>query len=139
MASGRLRTLVLVLGYCGLRFSEAAGLQVADVDVSSRRIRVRPSVTYVRKTGLVERPTKNHEARAVPMPVFVARPLETEIADRDGKAPVFESARGGGYLTLAQARYTFTKATAAVDGCNGVRLHDPRHTCASLAISAGAT
>jgi integrase len=96
MASGRLRTLVLVLGYCGLRFGEAAGLQVADVDVSSRRIRVLPSVTYVRKTGLMEGPTKNHAARAVPMPVFVARPLETEIADPDGKAPVFESARGGG-------------------------------------------
>lgn len=33
---------------------------------------------------------------------------------------------------------TFQKATAAVDGCGGVRLHDLRHTCASLAISAGA-
>jgi integrase len=51
---------------------------------------------------------------------------------------VFESARGGGYLTLGQARYKFQKAAAAVDGCDGARLHDLRHTCASLAISAGA-
>jgi integrase len=51
---------------------------------------------------------------------------------------VFESRRGGGYLTLGQARYTFAKAAAVVDGCAGVRLHDLRHTCASLAISAGA-
>ena len=51
---------------------------------------------------------------------------------------VFTSARSGGHLTLGQARYTFAKAAAAVDGCNGVRLHDLRHTCASLAISAGA-
>ena len=58
VAAGRLRTLVLVLGYCGLRFGEAAALQVADVDVCARRIRVRRSVTYVRKTGLVEGPTK---------------------------------------------------------------------------------
>jgi integrase len=29
-------------------------------------------------------------------------------------------------------------AVAAVDGIDGVRLHDLRHTCASLAISAGA-
>ena len=56
---------------------------------------------------------------------------------RDGSALVFESARGG-YLTLGQARYTFKKATPAVEGCDGVRLHDLRHTCASLAISAGA-
>jgi integrase len=108
VASGQLRTLVFLLGYCGLRFGEAAALQVADVDVAARRIRVRRSVTCVRKTGLVEGPTKNHSSRTVPVPTFVARLLATEIG------------------------------TAAVDGCGGVRLHDLRHTCASLAISAGA-
>jgi hypothetical protein len=77
-------------------------LRVADVDVSARRIRVRWSVTYVRKTGLVEGPTKNHTARTVPVPAFVARLLETEIAERDGGALVFESARSGGHLTLAK-------------------------------------
>lgn len=51
---------------------------------------------------------------------------------------MFPSVRTDGFLTLARARYTFQKATAAVDGCGGVRLHDLRHTCASLAISAGA-
>jgi integrase len=137
VASGRLRTLVMVLGYCGLRFGEAAALRVSDVDIAGRRIRVRRSVTYVQKTGLVEGPTKNHTARAVPIPTFVARLLTTEIADHDGDALVFESHRGG-YLTLGQARYTFAKAVAAVGGVDGVRLHDLRHTCASLAISAGA-
>ena len=138
LASGRLRTLVLVLGLCGLRFGEAAALQVADVDIATRRIRVRRSVTYVRKTGLVEGHTKNHTSRTVPVPLFVARMLETEIADRSADDLVFTSARSGGYLTLGQARYTFQKATAAVDGCDSTRLHDLRHTCASLAIRSGA-
>jgi integrase len=40
VASGRLRTLVLVLGYCGLRFGEAAALRVGDVNLKARRIRV---------------------------------------------------------------------------------------------------
>lgn len=65
VASGRLRTLVLVIGYCGLRFGEASALQVSDVDIEGRRIAVRRSVTYVRKTGLVEGPTKNHTSRKV--------------------------------------------------------------------------
>lgn len=138
VASGRLRTLVLVLGYCGLRFGEAAALRVGDVDIGQRRIRVRRSVTYVRKTGLVEGSTKNHSSRTVPVPAFLVRLLETEIRDSAGDALVFCSARGGGYLTLGQARYAFTKAAVAVDGCGGTRLHDLRHTCASLAISAGA-
>ncbi|WP_261898268.1 tyrosine-type recombinase/integrase [Mycobacterium marinum] len=138
MASGRLRTLVLVLGYCGLRFGEATALRVSDVDTGGRRIRIRRSVTYVRKTGLVEGPTKNHTARTVPVPQFLARLLATEVDGRPADALVFPSARGGGYLTLGQARYAFTKAVAAVDGAAGARLHDLRHTCASLAISSGA-
>jgi integrase len=138
VASGRLRTLVLLLGYCGLRFGEATALRVSDVDITARKIRVVRSVTYVRKTGLIEGATKNHTARSVPVPVFLSRLLETEIADHGSEALLFTSARGGGHLTLGQARYTFQKATAAVDGCAGVRLHDLRHTCASLAISAGA-
>lgn len=137
VASGRLRTLVLVLGYCGLRFGEAAALQVGDVDLGGRRIRIQRSVTYVARRGLVEGPTKNHKARTVPIPASVARLLATEISGRDQAALVFESRRGG-YLTVAQARYRFHKAVEAVDGIEGVRIHDLRHTCASLAIRAGA-
>ena len=51
---------------------------------------------------------------------------------------MFSSARGGGFLTLGQARYSFQKASVAAPGCAGIRLHDLRHTCASLGISAGA-
>ncbi|OSC32575.1 site-specific integrase [Mycobacterium vulneris] len=138
VACGRYRTLVLVLGYCGLRLGEATALRVTNLDLKARRIRVRRSVTYVRKVGLVEGETKNHTSRTVPVPLFLARLLETEIADKDDATLVFPSARDGGYLTPAQARYAFQKATAAVDNCGGARLHDLRHTCASLAISGGA-
>lgn len=137
VASGRLRTLILVLGYCGLRFGEAAALQVEHVDTTARRINVRRSVTYVRKRGLVEGPTKNHESRSVPIPASVARMLENDIAGLDKNSLVFESHRGG-WLTLGQARYQFTKAAAVVGDLDGVGLHDLRHTCASLSIQAGA-
>jgi integrase len=50
---------------------------------------------------------------------------------------VFPSRRDG-VLPLGEARWAFDKATAAVEGCSGVRLHDLRHTCASLAIRSGA-
>jgi integrase len=79
-------------------------------------------VTYVRMTGLTEGPTKNHTSRTVPVPVFLARLLETEVQGHDDTALVFPSARGGGFLTLGQARYAFQKATRVVDGCDGVRL-----------------
>jgi integrase len=115
---------------------EAAALRVGDVDVVARRIRVRRSVTYVTGGGLVEGATKNHTARTVPAPAFVARLLATELADRDRNALAFEGPRGG-FLAIENARYPFAKAVASV-GSAGVRLHDLRHTCASLAIRSGA-
>ena len=137
VASGRFRTLILVLGYCGLRFGEAAALTVADIDLDARRIRVHRSVTNVAKIGLVEGPTKNHGSRAVPVPDFVVALLRTEVSGRAKDDLVFPSRRGG-HLRLGEARWLFDRGAASVDGCAGLRLHDLRHTCASLAIRSGA-
>lgn len=158
MASGRFRTFVLVLGYCGLRFGEAAALRTSDVNIKARRIRVSRSVTYVPGTGLVEGTTKNHSARMVPVPNFLVPMLATDIGgSQDGAALVFPSRRGG-YLTLGEVRWVFDPAVRTVrDAAKAQRQqeveatgqattlefpaitpHDLRHTCASLAISAGA-
>jgi integrase len=136
VASGRFRTFVLVLGYCGLRFGEAAALRVGDVNLRARRIRVSRSVTYVTGQGLIEGSTKNHGARTVPVPKFLAPLLETEIRDRDDTELLFRSRRGG-YLTLGEVRWVFDPAAEAV-GMKGFVPHELRHTCASLAIAAGA-
>lgn len=157
VASGKLRTLVLVLGYCGLRFGEATALRVADVNIKARRISVSRSVTYVRGTGREEGPTKNHTSRLVPIPKFLAPLLATEIKGRDNGDLVFPSRRGG-YLTPGEVRWIFDPAVRAVRtaaaekrqqeiGETGeaqtpefpvISPHDLRHTCASLAISEGA-
>ena len=136
VASGRFRTLVLVLGYCGLRFGEAAALRVGDVDLAARRVRVRRSVTGVRGQGLVEGPTKNHSARTVPVPAFLAPLIETEIGERGSDELLFPSRRGG-YLSVGELRWVFDPAATKV-GVEGLTPHELRHSCASLAIAAGA-
>jgi len=136
VASGRFRTLVLLLGYCGLRIGEASALRVGDADLEARRIRVRRSVTNVTKAGLVEGPTKNHSARTVPVPKFLVPLLTTEIGERSTDALLFPSRRGG-YLSVGEMRWVFDPAAAAV-GVEGLTPHELRHTCASLAIAAGA-
>ncbi|MDC9006475.1 tyrosine-type recombinase/integrase [Mycobacterium marinum] len=157
IASGRFRTFVLLLGYCGLRFGEAAALRVGNVDLKTRRIRVSRSVTYVAGKGLVEGATKNHSARSVPVPRFLAPLLATEMEARDGDALVFPSRRSG-YVTLGEVRWVFDPAVKTVRAAAAAQRqaeidetgqaqtpefpvitpHDLRHTCASLAISAGA-
>jgi integrase len=136
VASGRFRTLVLVLGYCGLRFGEATALRIGDVNLSARRIRVSRSVTGVTGQGLVEGPTKNHTTRTVPVPKFLAPLLETEMGERSESDLLFGSRRVG-YLTIGEVRWVFDPAAAAV-GLGALTPHELRHTCASLAIAAGA-
>lgn len=141
IAAGRFRTLILTLTYCGLRFGEAVGLQARDVDLDSRRIRISRSVTNVRGRGMVEGPTKNHQARTVPVPKFLVPLLKTEMADRKGVALVFPG-RDGEWLSLGEWRWAFDRALETLRVPSPefpvITPHDLRHTCASLAISAGA-
>jgi integrase len=65
-ATERFETLTLVLGYCGLRFGEAAALRRKHV--GDREPTVRSSATYVTGRGIVETTSKTNRARHVPVP-----------------------------------------------------------------------
>jgi integrase len=60
-------TLVLFLAYTGLRWGEAVGLRVNNVDTLRRRILVRANAVNVRGT-IVPGTPKTHESRSVPFP-----------------------------------------------------------------------
>lgn len=68
--SGEHRALVLVLAYCGLRWGEAIGLRVRDVEFLRRRLSVHENAVQIGVTHAVG-PTKGREARSVPVPEFV--------------------------------------------------------------------
>jgi integrase len=106
------------------------------VNCKTRRIRVSRSVTYVTGAGLIEGDTKNHSTRSVPVPKFLAPLLDTELGGKDGDGLLFPSRRGG-YLTESELRWVFDSAATAI-GVGGLTPHQLRHTCASLAIAAGA-
>lgn len=46
-ACGAQRDVVLILAYTGLRFGELTGLNVEDIDLAARRVRIRRSITQV--------------------------------------------------------------------------------------------
>jgi integrase len=71
----------------------------------------------------------------VPVPKFLAL-LETEIGERPDTELLFGSRRGG-YLTVGEVRWAFDPGAEAI-GQDGLTPHGLRHTCASLAIAAGA-
>lgn len=132
--------LVLTLSYTGLRWGEATGLRVRDVDLVRRRFSVRENAVRVGGKIIVGTP-KSHEARTVPFPAFLAEQLGTLVVGKDSGQIVF----GGG--TTHERRpstrdgwfvYALRRAKLADPTFPTLTLHDLRHTAASLAVSAGA-
>ncbi|GAS88886.1 tyrosine-type recombinase/integrase [Mycolicibacterium brisbanense] len=152
--TGRFETMTLVLGYCGLRFGEASALRRKDI--GNKEITVRNSATYVQGQGIVETATKTKRTRRVPVPAPVWERLKAELP-ADADAFVFPS-RKRGHLPLGEYRWAFDNAVKAAQAAAEAKReeetattgeastpsfptitpHDLRHTCASLAISAGA-
>lgn len=145
--AGAHRPLVYVLGTCGLRFGEVAELRWRDIDVDKCRIRISRSVTLVDGTFVVGSP-KNGKARTVSVPAFVTELL----APGDPDSLAFPDSAGGYMRGSNVRRRWWSKAVAAaelfprtVTDAAGkpatvyeFKLHELRHTAASLAIQAGA-
>jgi len=64
------RALVLTLAYCGLRWGEAIGMRVGDVQFLRRRLAISENAVQIGARHEVG-PTKGRKARSVPVPVFV--------------------------------------------------------------------
>ncbi len=133
--SGEHRALLLVLAYCGLRWGEAIGLRVADVEFLRRRLTVSENAVQLGVWHAVGA-TKGRHARSVPVPEFVLDELSLQCR---GKAPsdlVFPG-RDGGYLPRPKSETGWFQAAVKRAKVQKVTPHDLRHTSASLAVSAG--
>lgn len=133
--SGRHRALVLVLAYCGLRWGEAIGLRVGDVEFLKRRIVVHQNAVQLGVDHAVG-PTKGRKVRSVPVPAFVLEELSGQCSDKEAVDLVF-SGPGGGYLPRPKSAGGWFAAAVKRAQVQDITPHDLRHTCASLAVSAG--
>jgi integrase len=134
--AGRWRLLILVLAYTGLRWGEATALRVCDIDFDRRRIGVRRAFSDIGGRVVLGSP-KSHSSRTVPVPRFVAAELSAAV---EGKRPddlVF-TMRGGSVVRLSNWRgAAFVPARSRAGLSDRFRIHDLRHTAASLMIQAG--
>ena len=133
--SGQHRTLVLMLAYTGIRWGEAVALKVRDVEFLRRRLSVSENAVQLGVDHAVG-PTKGRKARSVPVPGFVLDALSVQCA---GKAPgelVFPGPDRA-YLPRPKSNGGWFSSAVARAGVQDTTPHDLRHTCASLAVSAG--
>ncbi len=133
-------TLVYLLAYGGLRWGEAAALRRKRCDLLRSRVEVAESLAEVRG-HLHFGPTKTYRSRLVVVPGFLRDLLAehlTRHADDDPSALVFTSPQGQPLRNTNFRRQIWYRAVAEAGLPDGLRIHDLRHTCASLLISQGA-
>jgi integrase len=136
-AAGEGRLPVLVLAYCGLRWSELAALRVSRLDLMRRRLTVAEAMTEVNGGRIVWGAPKSHESRSVPIPRLLIDDLAALVAGRDRDELVFTTPTGSP-LRNRNARRDWFDAAAGAIGEPRLTPHELRHTAASLAVSAGA-
>lgn len=130
--------VVLILAYSGLRFGELTGLNVEDVDVDARRIRVRRSITQVGGRLVEGNPKSDAGRRSVPIPERIVPALKARLDGRARGAPAIASPRGSRLGLENWKRSVNWKAAIAKIGREKMRVHDLLHTYASLSRRAGA-
>ena len=130
--------MVLILAYSGLRFGELTGLNVEDVDVDARRIRVRRSITQVGGRLVEGNPKSDAGRRSVPIPERIVPALKARLDGRAWGAPAIASPRGSRLGLENLKRSVNWKAAIAKIGREKMRVHDLLHTYASLSRRAGA-
>ncbi|MGN6128057.1 MAG: tyrosine-type recombinase/integrase [Humibacter sp.] len=136
-ACGEHGTLILLLGYTGLRWGEASALRVRDIDLRRRRVHVVENAVFVRGEIVVGSP-KTYKRRSVPYPALLAAGMAAAVAGKRPDDLVFPD-RYGQHMVTPTIRYNswFDRALDSA-GLPRMNIHDLRHTTASLAISAGA-
>jgi integrase len=134
----RYRSLILLLAYGGLRWGEAAALKRKRVDLETARIIVAETVTKVRGT-LVWGETKSKRIRTIGAPAFLVEELRSHLATVSPApdALVYETVRGHTLRVEAFRKAIWTPSLLRAGLPPTLRIHDLRHTCASILISRG--
>lgn len=142
----RLRAMVLLAGWCAMRFGELAELRRDDVDIERGRVTIRRAVATVKADDehpdgrVIGDPKSQAGRRKVAIPPHILPALVTHLAEHAEPGPdgLLFPATGGGHLgsrALYNAYYPAREAAGRPD----LRFHDLLHTGLTNAGRAGAT
>jgi integrase len=131
------RPLVMLLVATGLRWGEAIGLRVKNLDLlaTKPKLRVLEHLHEMGDGSLVwTDPKTDRSRRTVSFTLKVALSLTPLVAGKEPDDTVFVAPKGGPVRTR-NFRRTWLKAIKAAK-LDGLRVHDLRHTHAALLIAA---
>lgn len=134
----RYRPLVHVLAYGGLRWGEGAALRRHRCDLDAGRLIVAESLADVNGRAVFGM-TKTYRVRKTRIPDFLVEELRAHLESVDSApdALLFTAPKGGPLLIANFRQRVWWPALDAAGLARSVRIHDLRHTCASLLIRQG--
>ena len=135
------RALVLLAAWCGLRWGEVSELRRKDVDLTSMTVRVERAVVWRKGQPTVGTPKSRAGVRTIALPPNLRQPLRRHLAEHAMGGPdglLFPNAARAGHLHVNTLSKTYHRARE-VAGRPDLRVHDLRHSAATMAAQAGAT
>lgn len=134
---GRYGDTVRVLAWTGLRGGELSALMVRDYDPGSQSLRVRATASYIAGEAAIEPPKTVNALRTVPVPERIAPILDAAAAGQPRDRWLWRSSNGRMWRPDNWRRNAGWYDAVVDMGHEELRVHDLRHTYASLARSAG--
>lgn len=146
VSGDRFEALYVLALHCGLREGELLGLKWDDVDLEAGTLRVRRALSETR-TGHIFEPPKNGKGRNIKLTQAASEALRSHLklqlaeiqASGDGyhdQGIIFASRKG----TTMNAKNLTSRSFKPIlkrAGLPDIRLHDLRHTCATLMLCEG--
>jgi integrase len=124
-----------VLGTVGLRIGEALGLKWSDVDLGTGRVQIRRALQRQRRRGLVfVGPKSKTSRRCIYISGVALAALLEDRQQTDGDL-VFPNSHGEPQESSSVTGALKVALQAA--GLPAIRVHDLRHTCATILLEAG--
>lgn len=137
----RLQLLVLLGAWCGLRYGELAELRRSDVDLERGLVVVSRAVVRVGGVDVVGSPKSHAGERVVAIPPHLWPAVQAHLDEHTAQgedALLFPRPGTNRHLIHTEVTKLYIKARAAA-GRSDLRLHDLRHTGATMAAQTGAT
>lgn len=131
----RLRALVLLAGFAGLRTGELLGLRREDIDLLHGHIEVRVQAQEVARRGrVVSDPKSDAGRRTVALPTLLKDVLQIHLDTyaQPGRAGVLFTSADGRPITRRRLSIRWRATCRAVGAPPGLRIHDLRHHAATL-------